>query len=158
MPKNEITARKYHENRKRFIEFLGGKCIKCGSTEKLEFDHIDPSRKSFNVSRWLHSSYDSFYLELDKCQILCNKCHKEKTRIHRIYLKEEALKRKENMKNNPDKCSVDGCDRPPCIQKHGLCRAHLQHYYRCGDPGKKKVRKKIFHPPYKPKEKEETNG
>ena len=31
--------------RERYIQYLGGKCIDCGSTEKLEFDHVDPSAR-----------------------------------------------------------------------------------------------------------------
>jgi 5-methylcytosine-specific restriction endonuclease McrA len=28
--------------RARLIELLGGQCVRCGSTDELEFDHIDP--------------------------------------------------------------------------------------------------------------------
>jgi hypothetical protein len=47
------------------------------------------------------------------------------------------------------RCSVEGCDRPEFIGKHGLCRAHLQHYYRHGHPGDKLIRPKKKYEPYK---------
>lgn len=31
-------------------------------------------------------------------------------------------------------CSVNGCDRPIHVQKHGYCRAHYLRWYRYGDP------------------------
>lgn len=35
--------------RVQLIELLGGKCVRCGSTNDLEFDHIDPETKRFAV-------------------------------------------------------------------------------------------------------------
>jgi hypothetical protein len=29
---------------------LGGRCVRCGANEDLEFDHIDPSTKVFAVT------------------------------------------------------------------------------------------------------------
>lgn len=35
------------------IEALGGRCVECGATERLEFDHRDPSTKLFSLGkRW----------------------------------------------------------------------------------------------------------
>lgn len=52
------------------------------------------------------------------------------------------------------KCSVKGCVRPIAIAKHALCRAHLQKYYRNGDPGHAQVRIKRKYKPYNPQTKE----
>ncbi len=56
----------YHRNRRRLIDqtlarrqqyiqeakdHLGGKCVWCGSTDDLEFDHIDDALKLDNVCR-----------------------------------------------------------------------------------------------------------
>lgn len=57
------------------------------------------------------------------------------------------------MKKTHETCGIEGCDRPTYIGKHKLCRAHLQNYYRKGDPGIGKIRAKKKHQPYK----EETN-
>jgi hypothetical protein len=66
--------------REILIEKLGGKCVECGCTETLEFDHIDPSTKSFNISAGYHKPKEVLEEELAKCQLLCNKCHIEKSK------------------------------------------------------------------------------
>lgn len=77
--------REYHRNwylsvvkkrrEKWFIE--NGPCVKCGSWDRLELDHIDPSTK---VSHLVFSWGDSKRLdELSKCQALCHICHKKKS-------------------------------------------------------------------------------
>ena len=66
--------------RQILIEKLGGKCVECGCTETLEFDHIDPSAKSFNISAGYHKPKEVLEEELSKCQLLCNKCHIEKSK------------------------------------------------------------------------------
>lgn len=54
-----------------------GPCKKCGSTEKLEVDHIDRKTKiNHKVWTWSQIRRDE---ELQKCQVLCKKCHVEKT-------------------------------------------------------------------------------
>jgi 5-methylcytosine-specific restriction endonuclease McrA len=57
---------------------LGGVCS-CGSTDRLEFDHIDPSTKKFTVGRLMSYSEAAVLEELKKCQLLCFKCHRKKT-------------------------------------------------------------------------------
>jgi 5-methylcytosine-specific restriction endonuclease McrA len=63
------AARRY-----RLIEMLGGKCVRCGATEDLEFDHIDPSTKEFTISG-LSRAWDALVEEAAKCQLLCKPCH-----------------------------------------------------------------------------------
>ena len=58
---------------------LGGKCIKCNSTEDLQLDHINPETKNFTVAHLWNSKKEVFDLEVSKCQLLCKKCHEEKT-------------------------------------------------------------------------------
>lgn len=55
-----------------------GPCKICGSADRLELDHIDPLLKiTHNVWSW---SEVRRIEELYKCQVLCYKCHKEKTK------------------------------------------------------------------------------
>ena len=61
--------------RARLIEMLGGKCVRCGATENLEFDHIDPSTKVFGVCAGLDKAWDVLVAEASKCQLLCRPCH-----------------------------------------------------------------------------------
>lgn len=70
----------YHTRRAIFIERLGGRCVSCGSIEGLEFDHVDPETKDFNVSKRLTQKMEKILPEIDKCQLLCGSCHAEKTR------------------------------------------------------------------------------
>lgn len=60
---------------------LGGKCVKCGATENLEFDHIIPANKSFEISGGGTFSEKRWQEELKKCQLLCKPCHQQKTLI-----------------------------------------------------------------------------
>lgn len=70
---------RYHDRKREAIELLGGHCFSCGSTQSL--DHIDPSKKSFSLSRmWSVSvSRERYFAELQKCQLLCYDCHLIKT-------------------------------------------------------------------------------
>jgi hypothetical protein len=61
--------------RTRLIGMLGGCCVRCGAIENLEFDHIDPSTKVFNVCTDLSKAWDALVEEAAKCQLLCKPCH-----------------------------------------------------------------------------------
>ncbi len=89
--KNKYQVMWANKNRDYWIESQGGKCIKCGNKERLEVDHIDPSKKiSHRVYSWSKERRDK---ELSKCQVLCYDCHLFKTleqrRLRRGSLKEE---------------------------------------------------------------------
>jgi hypothetical protein len=71
---------RYHRRKAEAIEFLGGVCARCGATEGLEIDHIDPALKSFSIGKLWSVSKVRFYTELRKCQLLCKPHHIEKTR------------------------------------------------------------------------------
>tara|TARA_B100000902_G_scaffold156247_1_gene152590 strand:+ start:32 stop:472 length:441 start_codon:yes stop_codon:yes gene_type:complete len=73
--------KRYYETLSESMEKLGGKCVKCGATERLEFDHIDPKNKSFCITKNLRmGDNEKLQEELDKCQLLCYDCHLEKTK------------------------------------------------------------------------------
>lgn len=63
------------------IAYKGGKCQMCGydkCPDALEFHHQDPAQKEFSLSDDGHSrSWDRIRLELDKCILLCCRCHRE---------------------------------------------------------------------------------
>jgi len=66
----------------RLVDMLGGKCIMCGMKDirVLDFDHVDPSTKSFNLcTAAMRKSFDTLVVEAQKCQILCSNCHRIKT-------------------------------------------------------------------------------
>ncbi|MGA9018167.1 MAG: HNH endonuclease signature motif containing protein [Candidatus Cybelea sp.] len=74
-------AAQYAKRRAKAIAYLGGKCVQCGATEALDFDHIDPSTKSFKISNRLNSRWSKVLAELKICQLLCRKCHVKKTEL-----------------------------------------------------------------------------
>lgn len=73
----EYNRAYYYKRRQKIIDYLGGKCISCGSPENLQFDHVDPKKKLFNIKDNL--TLESIISEVNKCQLLCNFCHIKKT-------------------------------------------------------------------------------
>lgn len=66
------------------LEYMADKkCVICGESDMrvFEFDHIDPSKKKFNISQGIHKGFNmkAIMLELTKCRILCANCHKRHT-------------------------------------------------------------------------------
>jgi hypothetical protein len=65
-------------HKRKAIEILGGKCIKCGEAEQcfLTFHHENPENKTleisgaFGVKKW-----EIIEKELEQCVLLCLKCH-----------------------------------------------------------------------------------
>jgi len=58
-----------------------GPCVKCGTWDNLEIDHIDPSTKEYKITNiWRRSQQIRDY-ELAKCQALCNSCHIQKSTL-----------------------------------------------------------------------------
>jgi 5-methylcytosine-specific restriction endonuclease McrA len=70
---------RYEQRRAEALEALGGKCVRCGTIENLEMDHIVAAEKSFSISKLWSVSKERFEEELTKCQLLCSKCHLEKS-------------------------------------------------------------------------------
>lgn len=76
----EYMLKRWKNRRAKAIEQLGGCCVRCNSTENLEFDHIDASEKSFSVSKFSSASEQKWQEEIKKCQLLCSSCHVIKSR------------------------------------------------------------------------------
>ena len=74
---------RYARRKAAAIGQLGGRCVACGTTYRLEFDHIDPSKKSYAVSSFDGLSEKKLQAELLKCQLLCYDHHKAKTKQER---------------------------------------------------------------------------
>lgn len=62
-------------------DYLGNVCALCKSDKDLEFDHIVPALKEFNISEAIanNKAWAKLVVELDKCQLLCSDCHEDKT-------------------------------------------------------------------------------
>lgn len=85
---NMQTVLRQRNLKQQCIEYKGGSCISCGYNKypgALDFHHLDPSEKDFNLGDVKHYSFtDKIKQELDKCILLCSNCHRE---IHGDYLK-----------------------------------------------------------------------
>lgn len=81
--RNPKRQRRYQREwlRRRRAEWIasqGGACARCGRTDWLEVDHIDPTTKvDHRVWSW---SEERRVPELAKCQVLCKRCHGIKAR------------------------------------------------------------------------------
>lgn len=71
----------YASKKQKLIESLGSCCSVCGSIDSLEMDHIDWREKKFSISdMWAMKEQSKLKKELKKCQLLCSRCHKKKTK------------------------------------------------------------------------------
>lgn len=81
-------------NKKKAIEYKGGKCERCGYDKfygAIEFHHRDLKSKTGDISfqRQQNKDFEYWKPELDKCMILCANCHRE---VHNeIYLKNQII-------------------------------------------------------------------
>lgn len=77
---NRITCQKIIDRKKQCIEYKGGKCYVCGYNRyagSMDFHHVDPSKKEFNISNLKTYALVNIKKELDKCILLCRNCHGE---------------------------------------------------------------------------------
>lgn len=63
----------------KLVEYKGGKCSCCKYDKclaALEFHHLNPKEKDFTISgkSW---SFEKLKKEVDKCILVCNRCHTE---------------------------------------------------------------------------------
>ena len=75
---NTKAKQTYYDIR-AFVESLKTPCVKCGETRKyvIDFHHIDPSRKKFNLNSSASHSKTKVSEEVAKCVCLCRNCHQE---------------------------------------------------------------------------------
>jgi len=77
--------RNWMANRRAYwIASKGGVCVKCGSDDRLEIDHIDRTLKTLNFSSIWSRSKEIQDREPANAQLLCYECHKIKTRSERV--------------------------------------------------------------------------
>lgn len=79
------------ENKQKAVNYLGGRCKKCGFNENIEllhFHHLDPSDKKYDISKFISKGFYYVKAELNKCILLCFNCHTlvHKTRDPKYYI------------------------------------------------------------------------
>lgn len=80
LEKNRVSRK---ELRQKIIDFKSGiPCKDCGITYPhyvMDFDHIN-NDKEFSVSNLVtHSSWEKIKKEIEKCELVCSNCHRERT-------------------------------------------------------------------------------
>lgn len=78
--RNDGVIRRRRELKIKLVKEFGGRCLNCGYDKHpciLEFHHINPLEKSFNVSNNKTMKYSILLEEAKKCQLLCPNCHRE---------------------------------------------------------------------------------
>lgn len=77
-----ITAIR-HALKNQLLKHKGNKCEKCGYSKcnsALEFHHINPQEKEFNISKYTSNNnvnIEGAIQEIEKCALLCANCHRE---------------------------------------------------------------------------------
>lgn len=70
-------------NYERLISHLRAHpCVDCGETDVrvLQFDHLDASQKTANVSELIRTgNWANALREIEKCEVRCGNCHRRKT-------------------------------------------------------------------------------
>ena len=78
---NNYCINRWKERKKKAVEYKGGKCSSCGYNkypDVLEFHHRDAETKEFDWKKLRQMSWDKVTKELDKCDMLCANCHRER--------------------------------------------------------------------------------
>lgn len=123
---------KRYSNRAPAIEYLGGRCKRCGFNEDtsiLQFHHLDPCDKRYNVPFFLHKGFEFVRPELNKCVLLCLNCHKivhnnkdpDYFIINNYFFSHsfENLGKNSNIDNN-DECTKINLEKGKVLNKLGI--------------------------------------
>ena len=127
----------YQSRMKKLREAFGDKCVKCGATENLHFDHIDPSTKYKSIGDLATSNgFDRCYEEALKCQLICSTCHKKKSIENRDYTNSA----KNHRLTFKDGTIIDVYSLDTWAKENGYSSSHLRSIRR----GERKSHKNII--------------
>jgi len=78
------VAKGHKERRQFFYDLKDNKpCADCKVVHRyfaLDYDHRDPSQKSFNVSQLIQwTNKEKILAEIAKCDLICSNCHRYRT-------------------------------------------------------------------------------
>lgn len=106
---------------------LGGECVDC-EVDKLyilEFDHIDPSKKTKQITRMAPKDWNK---EIDNIALRCANCHRiksyqEQSEQHKDNTVSKKRRQELNEPSNKVKLSIGGCQICgwTCVDNEKLC-------------------------------------
>lgn len=104
-----VTNLRRFDKKKKAVEYLGGKCVDCGydtCMEAMEFDHIDPTTKEFSISGNHCISWERLRQELNKCELRCANCHRERHAREKSQLSTEYVVEQHIVRSVCKNCGV----------------------------------------------------
>jgi hypothetical protein len=115
-------AARYKRRKAYAIKKLGGRCVKCGSRRGLQFDHKNRRKNGdFIIAKRLAGvAEDKLDHELQKCQLLCCKCHNSKTLVE--------LGQKEAKGTHGSLSAYRYCGPPKCESCRAAKRIYINEY------------------------------
>lgn len=69
-----------HRLYEKALTYKGGQCQICGydkCSDALDFHHRDPKSKDFGIQDGNYRNWNTLKPEIDKCDLLCCRCHRE---------------------------------------------------------------------------------
>lgn len=74
-PRNKVRSERIKQVVDQYR--IDNPCICCGETSLccLDFHHLDPSEKDFNLSAYRNASLQKVLDEIAKCVVVCRNCH-----------------------------------------------------------------------------------
>ena len=87
--KARIHNQRYIQEGRMFVRGLkmSNSCVKCAEShpDVLEFDHVEPSSKSTDISYMAQHAYslETIEKEIAKCVLLCANCHRKRTALQK---------------------------------------------------------------------------
>jgi len=105
------------------VRYLGNSCNVCGEENifKLTFHHRDPSEKEFEIGEILKNRWSTIIKELDKCDILCQNCHREHHYNEKVINDKRRNDKKIYLEYSGNKCIECGYNK---------CEASLEFHHR----------------------------
>lgn len=81
------VARYRRRRKEKLVQYFGNCCHDCGGTFPpfvYDFDHREPSKKSFNLGNYGNTvSWEKTLVEAEKCDMVCSNCHRLRTHKQR---------------------------------------------------------------------------
>jgi hypothetical protein len=78
--RNKDATKRFRKNKQDAVDYHGGECMICGynkCTAAMEFHHLDRDDKDSNIAEVRTCSLRTIKEELDKCILVCCRCHRE---------------------------------------------------------------------------------